>query len=452
MPNIVELIATNQKRWDNMNLDQARQARFTKIAQDILAPANWARYVKISQATGVPPQVIGVIHYREADLNFGAQLAQGDPLGAVSKNVPSGRGPFFNHPADPPEQDAFYRGALDALIDCDPHAAKWTDWSPGGTCTLMEEYNGLGYARRGIPSAYIWSGTDQYVKGKYVRDGVFDPDEVDVQEGCAAILRCIMDINPSITFGKPVLLPPGPTPTEPMPKPAPAPTPAPGPDVETTQERLWQLLLHSIQSSSQGVSITLAEVQDIVRQVEAFSPILNAVASVIPGAAPWALVGMAFVGAVSNALTFIQQNENKSTPDAIVTLLQHLTPGQPNAALLGLAPPPTPQNVVSRPSLIQKELRKVFIFADSSHQYLAREELQGLSPEQLVIARNEIFARKGRYFKEDALRDYFSQFSWYQPHTWDVTLSPVEQGNVELIQSVEQSLAGSRHASGLDVR
>jgi len=149
----------------------------------------------------------------------------------------------------------------------------------------------------------------------------------------------------SITFGKPVLPPPeqmptpGPTPTEPAPKPSPAPTPAPGPDVETSQDPLWKLLLHAIQTSSPGVSITPAEVQDIVRQIQAFSPVLNAVSSVIPGAAPWALVGMAFVGAVSNALTFIQQNENKSTPDAIVTLLQHLTPGQPNAALLGLAQP-----------------------------------------------------------------------------------------------------------------
>ena len=63
------------------------------------------------------------------------------------------------------------------------------------------------------------------------------------------------------------------------------------------------MLLDAVQAKSQGVSITPAEVQDIVRQIEAFSPVLNAVASVIPGAAPWVLVGMAFVGAVSSALT-----------------------------------------------------------------------------------------------------------------------------------------------------
>jgi len=104
-------------------------------------------------------------------------------------------------------------------------------------------------------------------------------------------------------------------------------------------------------------------------------------------------------------------------------------------------------NAASPPSPLQKEMRKGFTLTDSSRQYLTREQLQGLSPDQLVIARNEIFARKGRYFKEDALRDYFSQFSWYQPHAWDVTLSPVELANVELIQSVEQYLGGSRHVS-----
>jgi lysozyme family protein len=215
--------------------------------------------------------VIGVIHYREADMNFGAQLAQGDPLGQVSTHVPSGRGPFFNHPSDPAGQDAFYRGALDALIDCAPQSAKWTDWSAGGTCTLMEEYNGLGYAMRGIPSAYVWSGTDQYVKGKFVRDGVFDANVVDAQDGCAAILRCLMDIE-SIKFGQPKVLAPQPTSTTP---PIPKAAPAPGPDV-ATPEPLWKLLLQEIQTSSQNVTITPTKVQEIIRQIQAFSPVINA--------------------------------------------------------------------------------------------------------------------------------------------------------------------------------
>ncbi|HKD26222.1 MAG TPA: YARHG domain-containing protein, partial [Xanthobacteraceae bacterium] len=77
--------------------------------------------------------------------------------------------------------------------------------------------------------------------------------------------------------------------------------------------------------------------------------------------------------------------------------------------------------------------------ADPSSRYLTPEELQGLSADQLAIIRNEIFARRGRYFKDDGLRAYFSRFSWYQPRAWDVPLSPVEQANVKLVQSFEQA-------------
>jgi hypothetical protein len=86
-------------------------------------------------------------------------------------------------------------------------------------------------------------------------------------------------------------------------------------------------------------------------------------------------------------------------------------------------------------------------FADPSRQYLTPEELQGLSADQLAIVRNEIFARRGRYFRADALRAYFSQFPWYQPHAWDVPLSPVEQANVKLVQSFEQTALTPRQAS-----
>jgi hypothetical protein len=78
-----------------------------------------------------------------------------------------------------------------------------------------------------------------------------------------------------------------------------------------------------------------------------------------------------------------------------------------------------------------------FLFADSDTRYLTYDELAGLSTAQLRIARNEIFARKGRFMKDDALRAYFEQFSWYAPFTWDVQLNAVEKENVALIQSLE---------------
>jgi hypothetical protein len=108
-----------------------------------------------------------------------------------------------------------------------------------------------------------------------------------------------------------------------------------------TPELLWKLLLQA-QTSSQNVTITPTEVQGIIRQIQAFSPVLNAVAAAIPGAAPWVLIGTAFVGAIGNAVTVIQQDGNKSIPEAIVALFEHLTPGQPNAAPLAHLTPGQP--------------------------------------------------------------------------------------------------------------
>lgn len=198
--NLQLLIATNQHRWENMHIKASRLSEFHKTAVKLMNPQSKMRYQAISEATGVPWFAIAVIHEREADGNFNMQLAQGDPLNKVSVHEPSGRGPFFTHLDDVPPKDAFYRGALDALIDCAPHAAKWKNWSAGGTFTLLEEYNGLGYAAHGVPSAYVWSGTDQYKSGKFIKDRVYDPTEVDIQLGCAPIIGTMMALDSSIQF------------------------------------------------------------------------------------------------------------------------------------------------------------------------------------------------------------------------------------------------------------
>ena len=81
-----------------------------------------------------------------------------------------------------------------------PHAAKWTDWTAGGAFTLLEEYNGLGYAARGRPSPYVWASTNQYVKGKFIADGHYDSNAIDHQLGCAALLSRMAQMDPTIRF------------------------------------------------------------------------------------------------------------------------------------------------------------------------------------------------------------------------------------------------------------
>ncbi len=211
MVDIHALVAKNAQRWAGMHLKADRIKQFDSIAQTLCLLENKTRFQVVThrlQAAGysaVPWWFIAVMAYREygGPPHWDKQLAQGDPLSSVSTHDPKGRGPFFVHQTDTGDDNAWVRGALDALIDCGPYAAKWKDWSIGGVLTLWEEENGLGYAMRGVPSSYVWSGTDQYVSGKYVADHVYRSGTVDVQQGCAAILSRMMNIDKSIVFGMP---------------------------------------------------------------------------------------------------------------------------------------------------------------------------------------------------------------------------------------------------------
>jgi lysozyme family protein len=191
MVDITQLKKDNQKRWQQVKVTQNLIPAIDKVANRLVAAAAKAHYQSVSKTTKVPWAVIAVIHEREASQSWKANLAQGDPWNKVSIHVPAGRGPF----------NSWEDAAVDALTNCPPKAATWKDWSIGGVLTLLEEYNGLGYAARGTPSPYVWASTDQYVKGKFVADGHYDPNAVDHQLGCAALLIRMKNIDPTVDVG-----------------------------------------------------------------------------------------------------------------------------------------------------------------------------------------------------------------------------------------------------------
>ena len=94
-----------------------------------------------------------------------------------------------------------------------------------------------------------------------------------------------------------------------------------------------------------------------------------------------------------------------------------------------------------------------FILPHSSTSALTDSDLNGLSAHQLMIARNEIFARHGRQFFDQSIQDHFDAQSWYQPTLSlgvEPTLMPLEQLNVALIQVHEEgrTVGGSVSAGG----
>lgn len=186
MVDLNALSRANAKRWANATL--TRKAEAAGVASRLYKARQ--RYQAVERKTGVPWPAIAVIHERESSQQWNASLAQGDPWNRVSVHVPAGRGPF----------DSWEAAAIDALVKCPPFLARHKDWSIAGALTALETYNGIGYAARAVPSPYLWSGTNQYHAGKYVRDGLYDSSKVDPQLGCAALLMALTELDPDISF------------------------------------------------------------------------------------------------------------------------------------------------------------------------------------------------------------------------------------------------------------
>lgn len=179
--------------WETCEITPSRRAEVVAVAKRLVSPSAKAQYEEIEKVTTVPWWVIAVIHEREADQNFFFNIAQGDPWNKISRHVPKGRGPFRS----------FFDAAVDALVHCPPYAARWNNWSPGGMLVLLMLYNGLGYETfHHENSPYDWGATNHQQRGKYIADGQYSHSAWDSQIGCAAMLRAMMELDPSIKFAE----------------------------------------------------------------------------------------------------------------------------------------------------------------------------------------------------------------------------------------------------------
>lgn len=141
---------------------------------------NKAEYEYVTQVTGVPYDVVAACHYRESSLDFRGVLHNGEFIigtGKKTKLVPAGRGPFLT----------WKEAACDAMLIEKSKFPKV--WDTAGKLDFCEKYNGLGYRKKGVPSPYVFAGTNKYVSGLYVADGKYSASKVDKRLGCAAIIK-----------------------------------------------------------------------------------------------------------------------------------------------------------------------------------------------------------------------------------------------------------------------
>lgn len=83
-----------------------------------------------------------------------------------------------------------------------------------------------------------------------------------------------------------------------------------------------------------------------------------------------------------------------------------------------------------------------YVFYDSDKRYLTSSDLKGLSNWELKIARNEIYARRGRLFNDANLQNHFNSCTWYSGYIYpdkfnDDNLNKVEKYNIQLIKKYE---------------
>ena len=90
-----------------------------------------------------------------------------------------------------------------------------------------------------------------------------------------------------------------------------------------------------------------------------------------------------------------------------------------------------------------------YIIPYSDSTFLTNADIQGLTLQEINYAKNEIYARHGRGFKSQELRDYFASKSWYvekySPDDFDAhysanMLNKYEKTNAEFLSKIEFSM------------
>lgn len=184
MPALTQTLREEYKNlFDSCVIRPERKNEIETIISRLLD--NRSRYEAVSDQVDVPWYIIGVIHSLEASQSFKKHLHNGDPLTARTVQVPK------NRPTSGAPPFTWEDSAMDALTF--DGFDRVEDWSLPGALFNLERFNGFGSRNKGINTPYLWSFSKHYTKGKFVHDGIFDPNAVSNQCGAAILLRRLVD-------------------------------------------------------------------------------------------------------------------------------------------------------------------------------------------------------------------------------------------------------------------
>ena len=96
-----------------------------------------------------------------------------------------------------------------------------------------------------------------------------------------------------------------------------------------------------------------------------------------------------------------------------------------------------------------------YLLPDSDKRVITTEELSKLTPEQVRLACNELYARHGRKFQDSGIQEYFNKMSWYrgtiEPDAFDESVfNSYEKQNKDIIVAYEKGIGTSQQTSNVN--
>ena len=187
-PDIKEIANNYRDLFASCKIRDERRGEVMDYVNKLLDEKRRKAYEQVADQTCIPWYFVGAIHALEASYDFTAHLHNGDSLRKRTWQVPANRPKEWLPPAD------WASSAIDAL------AMKGYDkdktWGLPEILYRWERYNGWrSRLLYNINSPYLWSYSNHYSKGKFVRDNVWDASAISKQPGAATLLRAMVDMG-----------------------------------------------------------------------------------------------------------------------------------------------------------------------------------------------------------------------------------------------------------------
>ena len=165
-------------------------------------------------------------------------------------------------------------------------------------------------------------------------------------------------------------------------------------------------------------------------------------ASRIPRTALVLIMLLLVVVAVMGAVIVFQLLPKENVGDQSFLSSSEVTSELASSSVVSPSAEPSPSPEPASEAVKAAAGRDYYILPESSTRLLTYRDIENLTEQDMMLARNEIYARHGRRFLDSTIQQYFNAQAWYkgtiEPSAFsESALSSIEVSNVQFIKSYE---------------